>query len=61
MSKEYDSPEVSAELGYEVTLVSDATADCSDREMQAALHVNLPNYVSAIVTTDEIVRALSST
>jgi ureidoacrylate peracid hydrolase len=49
-----------AELGYEVTMVSDATADYSDREMHAALHVNLPNYASAIVTTDEIVRALSS-
>ncbi|HEX6718610.1 MAG TPA: isochorismatase family cysteine hydrolase [Pyrinomonadaceae bacterium] len=50
-----------AELGYEVTVVSDATADYSDREMQAALHVNLPNYASALVTTDEIVGALSST
>ena len=49
-----------AELGYEVTVVSDATADHSDREMQAALHVNLPNYASAIVSTTDIVSAISS-
>ena len=49
-----------AELGYEVTVVRDATADYSDREMQAALEVNLPNYASAILTTAEIVSAISS-
>jgi ureidoacrylate peracid hydrolase len=49
-----------AELGYEVTMVSDATADYSDREMQAALDVNLPNYASAIVTTNQVIDALSS-
>src|SRR5262249_18782485 len=49
-----------AELGYEVTVVKDATADYSDREMQAALEVNIPNYASAILTTDEIVDAISS-
>lgn len=49
-----------AELGYEVTMVKDATADYSDEMMHAALHLNLPNYASAIVTTDEIVVALSS-
>ena len=48
-----------AELGYEVTVVSDATADYSEREMQAALQVNLPNYATAIVNTDEIVRSLA--
>jgi ureidoacrylate peracid hydrolase len=32
-----------AELGYEVTLVKDATADYSDEEMHAALDVNIPN------------------
>jgi hypothetical protein len=31
-----------AELGYDVTLVKDATADYSDEEMHAALDVNLP-------------------
>ena len=49
-----------AELGYDVTMVRDATADYSDREMHAALEVNLPNYASAIVSTDVIVDALSS-
>ena len=48
-----------AELGYEVTVVKDATADYSDREMHAALDVNIPNYASAIVTTNEIVEALA--
>ena len=48
-----------AELGYEVTMVKDATADYSDREMQAALEVNIPHYASAIVTTDEVVAAIS--
>ena len=49
-----------AEFGYEVTMVKDATADYSDKEMQAALDVNIPNYASAIVTTDEIVQSISS-
>jgi ureidoacrylate peracid hydrolase len=49
-----------AEFGYEVTMVRDATADYSDREMQAALDVNLPSYASAIVTTNQVVDALSS-
>jgi ureidoacrylate peracid hydrolase len=49
-----------AELGYEVTMVKDATADYSDEEMHAALDVNLPNYARAMVTTTEIVDALAS-
>src|SRR6202011_5099348 len=49
-----------AELGYEVTMVKDATADYSDEEMHAALDVNIPNYASAIVTTNEIVDLISS-
>jgi len=49
-----------AELGYEVTVVKDATASYSDREMHAALEVNLPNYAGAIVTADEIVSSISS-
>jgi nicotinamidase-related amidase len=48
-----------AELGYEVTVVKDATADYSDEMMHAALDINLPNYASAIVSTDEIAVALS--
>jgi len=49
-----------AELGYEVTVVKDATADYSDEAMHAALDINIPNYASAIVTTNEIVDLLSS-
>ena len=49
-----------AELGYDVTVVRDATASYSDDEMHAALDVNLPNYASAIVTTNEVVDVLSS-
>jgi nicotinamidase-related amidase len=49
-----------AELGYEVTVVKDATASYSDREMHAALEVNIPNYASAIVATKAVVEAMSS-
>src|ERR1700730_5778667 len=49
-----------AELGYDVTMVRDATTDYSDVEMHAALDVNIPNYASAIVTTNEIVDLVSS-
>ena len=49
-----------AELGYEVTVVKDATADYGDEFMRAALVTNLPNYASAMVTTDEIVDSISS-
>ena len=47
-----------AELGYDVTVVRDATASYSDVEMHAALDVNMPNY-AALVTTREIVDAIS--
>jgi ureidoacrylate peracid hydrolase len=47
-----------AELGYEVTMVKDATADYSDEEMHAALDINIPNYATAVVTTDEVVQAI---
>ena len=49
-----------AELGYEVTVVMDATADYSDKEMLAALDVSLPSYANAIVTTQELVQSISS-
>ena len=49
-----------AELGYDVTVVKDATADYSDEEMHAALDINLPNYASAIMTTNEIVDLIPS-
>jgi ureidoacrylate peracid hydrolase len=48
------------ELGYEVTVVKDATADYSDEAMHAALDVNIPNYASAIVMTNEVVGLISS-
>ena len=48
-----------AELGYEVTVIKDATADYSDEEMHAALDINIPNYATAIVTTDEVVELIS--
>jgi len=49
-----------AELGYEVTMVMDATADYSDEEMHAALDINIPNYARAILTTKEVVDSISS-
>ena len=48
-----------AELGYEVTMVKDATASYSDREMHAALEVNIPNYATALVTASEAVDAIA--
>jgi nicotinamidase-related amidase len=49
-----------AELGYEVTVVKDATASYSDEEMHAALEVNIPNYATAVVSADEAVEAISA-
>ena len=49
-----------AELGYEVTMVKDATASYSDSEMHAALEVNIPNYATAVLTTNDVVNAISS-
>jgi ureidoacrylate peracid hydrolase len=49
-----------AELGYQVTMVKDATADYSNEEMHAALDINIPNYASAIVTTKEVVDSICS-
>jgi len=49
-----------AELGHEVTVVKDATADYSDEHMHAALVTNLPSYANAIVTTDEVIESMSA-
>jgi len=49
-----------AEIGYEVTVVKDATASYTEEQMHAALEVNMPNYASAIVTTEQIVAAISA-
>jgi nicotinamidase-related amidase len=46
------------ELGYQVTVVRDATADYSDEAMHAALSVNIPNYASAIIDAEEIVASI---
>ncbi len=48
-----------AELGYEVTMVKDATADYSDEMRHAALDINIPNYAKAVVTSDEVAKAIS--
>lgn len=49
-----------AEMGYDVTMVKDATADYSDDEMHAALDVNIPNYASAVITAQEVVGAIAA-
>jgi len=49
-----------AELGYQVTVVKDATASYSAEHMHAALDVNIPNYASAVVGTEDIVASLSA-
>jgi nicotinamidase-related amidase len=49
-----------AELGYDVTVVKDAVADYSDEMMHAALEINMPNYASAIVSTEEILKAIAA-
>ena len=48
-----------AELGYEVTVVSDATASYSEEQMHVALEINIPNYATAILSAEEIVDAIS--
>ncbi len=42
-----------AELGYDVTVVEDATASLSEEEMRATYEVNLPNY-AAVLNTAEV-------
>jgi ureidoacrylate peracid hydrolase len=49
-----------AELGYETTVVEDATADYSEEMMHAALAINLPNYANAIVSTSEVLDSIAS-
>jgi nicotinamidase-related amidase len=48
-----------AELGYHVTLVKDATAAFTEEMMYAAHELNGPTYAHAILTTAELVAALS--
>ncbi len=47
------------ELGYEVTLVKDAIGSYSWDEMKAMLEVNAPNYARAILSTEEVVHAVT--
>ena len=42
-----------------MTVVRDGIADYSDEMMHAALDINMPNYANAIVTTKELVDAIS--
>jgi len=41
-------------------LGSDMTSPWSDEMMHAALDINMPNYASAIVSTEEIVAAVAA-
>jgi len=49
-----------AELGYEVTVVRDATADYSEEMMHATFNINMPNYANAILTTSDVLKSISS-
>ena len=41
-------------------MLGDAAAHCSNEEMHAAIDVKLPNYASAMVSTEEIVASISA-
>jgi len=47
------------EIGYHVTLVRDATAAFSEEMMHAAHALNGPTYAHAILSTAELLAALS--
>lgn len=49
-----------AELGYDVTVVRNATADYSEEMMHAAFDINMPNYANAIVMTDELIQSIAT-
>src|SRR5215471_8361922 len=49
-----------AELGYEVTLVKNATADYSDAHMHAALEINIPSYASRVITANGVLERIGS-
>jgi ureidoacrylate peracid hydrolase len=44
-----------AELGYQVAVVSDAIAAYTERQLHNTLELNLPNYASAILSTEEVI------
>ena len=41
-------------------MVKDATTSYSEEEMHAALDINIPNYASAIVTTNHVVDSIAA-
>jgi hypothetical protein len=47
-----------AELGYEVTMVKDATASYSDEEMRAAIDINIPT-TPVMGTTNRVVDSIT--
>ncbi|MDI7863518.1 cysteine hydrolase [Rhizobiaceae bacterium n13] len=47
-----------AELGYHVTLVTDAIAAFNSEEVAVTINVNAPAYASAILTTEEVISDL---
>ena len=49
-----------AELGYEVTVIKDATAAYSEEMMHTAFDINMPNYANAIVSTDEFLQSVAA-
>jgi ureidoacrylate peracid hydrolase len=49
------------ELGYDVTLVKDATASYQWEEMKMTLEVNLPLYASHIISAADTISALQQT
>lgn len=49
-----------SELGYHVTLVRDATAAASPMAMHCAHEVNAPTYAHAVLSTADLVAALSA-
>jgi len=49
-----------AELGYDVTVVKDATASFSAEQMHAAIDINIPNYASAVVSTEELLASMAN-
>ena len=41
-------------------MVQDGTADYSNKEMHAALEINIPVYASAVMTTEGVIDTISS-
>lgn len=49
-----------AELGYDVTLVTDAIAAFNADEMRATIETNAPSYARTIITTSDLIGLLSN-